>query len=85
MFRLILMSSFRHSQYIHILQNSHLVLSSLPLYWYDGLTKTVRIQLLYVADCLSVESARSNLKNSLARVTIDTVVEAFVGDYTLIA
>jgi hypothetical protein len=41
----------------------------------------LRVQLLYVRDCLLVESARSELKKGLAQTHIDTVVEELVGDY----
>lgn len=44
--------------------------------------KSYRIQLLYVPDCLSVESARSTFKTSLTQTHVDAVVEELVGDYS---
>ncbi|KAG4415548.1 hypothetical protein IFR04_011312 [Cadophora malorum] len=44
--------------------------------------KTVQVQLLCVPDCPLVESVRSTLKKSLARVPVDHIVEVLVGDYS---
>jgi len=44
--------------------------------------KTVRVQLLCLPDCPLVESVRSTLKKSLARVPVDPIVEVLVGDYS---